>query len=103
MEFRHTAIQSIFKQLDQKLNTYLNKKSETCLEENPEDPNSFYTCINTSTAALTENYYKFDGLSLYADLRERECVKLGKDFDKCIRTSANDIDRAVNELLANLE
>ena len=103
MEFRHSTIHNLFKQLDQRVNQYLNKKSEECLEENNDDPNAFFDCMNNSTSSLRENYYKFENLSLYSDLREKECSQDATDYQQCIDKTAKDLTTSMNDLMSSLE
>lgn len=103
MEFRHTKLQALFKQLDQKVNMYLSTHAETCLEENGEDPNGFYECMKTHTANFRENFYKFENLSLYTDLRENECSKDTSNFDQCLNGVLTDVKRAMDDLEGSFE
>lgn len=103
MEFRHIKLQDLFKQLDQKVNKYLSKTSETCLEDNNEDPKEFFECVKSNTANFRENYYKFEGLSLYSDLREKECSQQGSEFEQCINTTLKDVKNAMADLERSFE
>jgi len=103
MEFRHSLIHNLFKQLDDKVNLYLKTKADACLEENSEDANAFYECMNTNTSELRDNYYKFENLSLYSDLREKECNRDSSEYTQCINTLVSDLTGAMNDLTSNLE
>ena len=103
MEFRHPKITELLKQLDNKVNNYLQKASESCIEENNDDPNGFYECVNNNTSGLKENYYKFQNFALYTEEKEKECAKNPDGFDNCINGSLKDLNKAMNELLSNLE
>lgn len=103
MEFRNEKIQELFRQLDRRLDEHLNAKSNACLEEHSDDPNGFYECLNDSTSGLRENYYKLQGLSLLADMKEKECSPTAGDYQQCIDRVAGDVTSQMNELLGNLE
>ena len=103
MEFRHTRLQELFKQLDQKVSNYLNNHAEACLEENSEDPNGFYECMKTNTTNFRENYYKFENLSLYSDLREKECSGDAGNFDQCLNGAIADVKSAMGDLESSFE
>ena len=103
MEFRHPKITELLKQLDNKANQYLQKTSESCIEENNDDPTAFYECVNNNASGLKENYYKFQNFALYAELREKDCAKNSDDFDGCVNTSLKDLNKAMTELISDLE
>ena len=103
MEFRHSKIRDLFHNLSKKVDQYLHKKSETCFEESGDDPNEFYECIKTSTSDFKENYYKFENLSLYADLREKQCANADSDYNQCIDGTIKDLNAAIKDLEPNFE
>lgn len=103
MEIRHDALREIFRGLSGKVDQYFKKQAETCVEEHGSDPTEFYECVQNNTSNLRDNMYKFENLSLYADLRERECRQDGEDYEECVKTLAQDIKKAAGELDENFE
>lgn len=103
MEIRHNKLTQLFRDLSGKVEAYINKHAETCLEENENDPNGFYECVKSNSAPLNENLYKFENLSLYSDLREKECKESGEDYEQCIQTLFKDVKEAAKDLEENLE
>lgn len=103
MDLRHPKLLSLFKKLDEKTKLYLSNATEKCLAENKDDPNQFYECFKDETSVFNENIYKFDGLSLYSDLREKECSQKGGDFEQCINETCLDIEKAMTDLHSFIE
>lgn len=102
MEHRHSTLKELFRGLSKKVDEYNDKHAEQCLEEAGDDVNAFYECVRNNTEGLRDNLYKFEALSLYSDLREREC-RQGDDYESCVRDLLKDLKTASSELEQHLE
>jgi len=103
MQSRHSKLTELFRALSGKVDAYTQKHAEACLEENESDPAAFYECIKSNTSGFSDNLYKFENLSLYADLREKQCRASGEDYEKCVQKLVQDVKAASEELEASLE